>query len=255
MMSSYLMESDKENERIDRKTDRSLVHEQATWAGIKPNHRALDVGCMTGITTKYLSNLCREVVGIDANPDRTIYALEHHCNSSTKFIHHDIIKPWLNDLGFFDFVWCRFYLEYHAKETKQILRNMLRYVSPGGLVCLIDLDLNCLIHYPVPEVSQETFDKIAQYTYSNLNFDAYVGRKLYTLMVDAGLTDLRVKVDGYNVIAGEPTELDLFNWACKQEKLTELIPFDDATEAVDKSFKSPQGFTYTPIIQVVGRKT
>jgi SAM-dependent methyltransferase len=65
-----------------------------------------------------------------------------------EFVCSDITKP-LDSLGKFDFIWMRFVLEYfHPMPLRY--EQFVRHFEPGGTLCLIDLDYNCLSHYGLP---------------------------------------------------------------------------------------------------------
>src|SRR5210317_1193829 len=108
----YLMESDEESVRLDRKTATDAVEKQALWAGIEPGMRIADLGCGAGKTTFVLNKLvgpAGSAVGIDMSPQRLDYAESHYSHAGIEYVCKDIREP-LNDLGMFDFVWVRFVL-------------------------------------------------------------------------------------------------------------------------------------------------
>ena len=53
----------------------------------------------------------------------------------------------LSDLGEFDFIWVRFVLEFYLKEGSQLVKHLTKSLKKGGILCLADLDHNCLNHY------------------------------------------------------------------------------------------------------------
>ena len=53
----YIMESQEESIRLDRKTDPKLIERHALWAGLKPGMRVADLGCGPGKTTFYLNKI------------------------------------------------------------------------------------------------------------------------------------------------------------------------------------------------------
>jgi len=149
----YLMEGDEESIRLDLKTDPRLVEEQALWAGLKPGMRVADLGCGSGKTTYYLHRLAQpqgETVGVDFSEQRVLFARNKYAADGLSFKCLDIRRP-LDELGAFDFIWIRFVLEYYRTDSFGILKNICKALKPGGILCLIDLDHNCLNHYSIPQ--------------------------------------------------------------------------------------------------------
>lgn len=261
----YLMESDEESVRLDVKTESSSLNKQALWAGIKPGMRVADVGCGVGKTTFFLNKLVQPdgtVVGIDSSEKRICYAREHYNDKSIEFACKDFRKP-LDDLGTFDFIWVRFVLEYHRSNSFGIVQNLSRILKPGGIMCLIDLDHNCLSHYGQSQKLDRTFSAVMETVSEKANFDPYVGRKLYSFIYDLGYQDIDVDIAAHHLIFGKLNSTDAFNWAMKAEIAAKKAgyAFDEYSggyeefyEEFRSFFNDPRRFIYTPIISCKGRK-
>jgi ubiquinone/menaquinone biosynthesis C-methylase UbiE len=259
------MESDEETLRLDVKTSSNSLEKQALWAGIKPGMRVADVGCGIGKTTFFLHQLVQPdgtAVGIDASDKRIRHAQEHYRTEGIEFIRKDFLEP-LDDLGKFDFIWVRFVLEYHLSNSFQIVRNISHILRPGGILCLIDLDHNCLNHFGQSEKLERTFRAVMNIMEEKADFDPYVGRKLYSFLYDLGYKDIDVNVDSHHLIFGELTSTDAFNWAMKAEAAARNAGyafdeyeggFDEFYREFEKFFADPRRFTYTPIISCRGCK-
>ena len=175
----YLMESDEESVRLDMKTDPSAVEKQALWAGIKPGMRVADLGCGSGKTTFHLNKLVGpdgSAVGVDLSPQRLQFAKDHYSHKGIEYACTDIRKP-LNDLGMFDFIWVRFVLEYYRLESFDIVKNISKILKPGGILCLIDLDCNCLRYFGHSDRLDKYLQVIMKIVQNDFNFDPYVGIK------------------------------------------------------------------------------
>lgn len=262
---NYLMESDEEALRLDRKTDEDAVLRQARWAGVERGMRIADLGCGSGKTTSVLHGLIGpegEAVGVDISEERIAYARKKYPAPGLKFQSADIRKP-LDGLGSFDCLWLRFVLEYYLRESLDIVRNITEGLRPGGLLCLVDLDNNCLCHYEMPPRLERTLHLVMGALAERANFDAYAGRKLYSYLLDLGYRDIRVTIEGHHLIYGELRDSDAFNWMKKIEVAPKKIGFvfeeysggfEEFREEFDRFFGDPRRFTYSPLVVAVGRK-
>jgi ubiquinone/menaquinone biosynthesis C-methylase UbiE len=260
------MESKEEALRLDMKTDEKRVREQALWAGIKPGMRVVDIGCGPGKTTSFLKKLVMpegKVVGVDLSEERITYAKEHYNADGIKFVCKDITKS-LDDLGMFDFIWIRFILEYYRLEAFDIVKNISRILNPDGILCLIDLDYNCLTHFGFSQRLEKTIYEIIKNQENNANFDPYVGRKLYSYVYDLGYKDINVCMSSHHLIFGELTKTQAYNWFKKADIAAQNSNYcfekyyqggyKEFVEDFKKSFSDPRRFTYTPLICCRGRK-
>ena len=261
----YLMESDEESVRLDLKTDGTLVEKQALWAGIKPGMRIADLGCGAGKTTFHLNKLAQPrgwTVGVDSAPQRILYAESHYSHPGIEYLCRDIRQP-LEDIGMFDFIWVRFVLEYYRLESFEIVKNISKILKPGGIMCLIDLDCNCLRHFGFSRRLEKVLLDLMHALEERFNFDPYVGIKLYSYLYDLGYQEIDVDVTTHNLIFGEMKGTDYFNFAKKVEIAAKLsgyqfVGFEDGYEGFLKEFNDYfsdlRRFTYTPLISCRGIK-
>lgn len=259
------MESDEETLRLDLKTDAKIVEQQALWAGIKPGMRVADLGFGSGKTTFYLHKLVQpngEVVGVDFAKDRIKYSKKYYNKKGIKYILRDIRDP-LDDLGMFDFIWVRFVLEYHRSKSFDIVKNISRILKPGGILCLIDLDYNCLSHFGLSDRLNRALQGIMKALEHAADFDPYVGIKLYSFLYDLGYKDIDASIAPHHLIFGELKDIDAFNWTKKIEIAAKKSGYDfleyeggfeEFSEECKRFFSDPRRFTYTPVISCRGCK-
>jgi ubiquinone/menaquinone biosynthesis C-methylase UbiE len=265
-LNEYLMESDEEALRLDIKTDGKVVEKQAIWAGIKPGMRVADICCGSGKTTSLLYKLVQPsgtVVGLDGSEKRIEYAKEHYGINGVEFKCKDIRGP-LDSLGMFDFVWARFVLEFYRSSSFEIVKNISSIVKPGGILCLIDLDHNCLNHYSLSQKLEKTLFSLMKYVEEKADFDPYAGRKLYSHFYKLGYQELEADVKAHHLIYGELKDTDAFNWMKKIEAISkkkldfQFEEYEGSYEKFREEFKrfftDPGRFTYTPLISCRGRK-
>lgn len=262
---SYLMESDEEVLRLEVKTDGDVVRTQARWASLAPGMRIADIGCGAGVTTEILHGAAQPggtIVGIDASEKRISHAISRYGKSGIRFQRRDMLHS-LDDLGTFDFVWVRFVLEYFGADSFAVVQNISRIVKPGGILCLIDLDHNCLNHYGMSERMERTLFNIVRALREEADFDPYAGRKLYSYLYDLGYEDIDVDVSAHHLIFGELRTADSFNWLKKVETAPRRIGYtfpeyeggyEEFLEEFHRFFSDPRRFTYSPLISVRGRR-
>jgi len=262
----YLMDSKEENVRLDMKTDSKAVREQAMWCGIKSGMRVLDAGCGPGITTSILHDMVQPggtVVGVDYSKDRIRYAREHYGKEGEVDFHLRDLTRAFDGIGQFDIIWVRFVLEYFRAESRDIVKNLADLLNPGGFLCLLDLDHNCLNHYELPPQMTNLLHRLMERLDDEYNFDTYAGRKLYSYLYELGLEDIQMDLIPHHLFYGEIADKDVFNWTKKAEmaatKLGDL--FDDypgGSSSFFEKFKSffhdPRSFSYTAMILCKGKK-
>jgi ubiquinone/menaquinone biosynthesis C-methylase UbiE len=259
------MENEEEARRLEIKTDTTIVGEQAKWAGIQPGMRVLDVGCGPGKTTLALHDLVQpggQAIGIDFSGERIGQAERLYKGQGPGFFIRDLTGP-LSDLGVFDFVWIRFVLEYFKKEARSIVQHVGQLMKPGAVICLIDLDHNCLNHFEMPVRLEKTLMDLVSTLEEKANFDPYAGRKLYSYLYGPDFEEIRVHVGAHHLIYGDLGVVDAYNWAKKMEIASRGVGFDFTRypsgyegymEEFNAFFNDPGRFTYTPLIAVCGKK-
>jgi SAM-dependent methyltransferase len=261
----YLMESDEEAYRLDIKTDVNVVEKQALWAGLKPSMHVADICCGSGITTAILRRLVQPdgtVLGVDGSEKRIRYANEHYGGEGIEFKCKDIRES-LDDIGTFDFVWVRFVLEYYRSNSFDLFKNISEIVKPGGILCLIDLDYNCLSHYGLSQKLERTLFVLVKELQEKANFDPYAGRKLYSYLYKLGYVDIDVVMEAHHLIFGKLKDKEAYNWMKKIEVGSKKLNFqfeeyeggyEEFLEDFKRFFTDPGRFTYTPVISCRGHK-
>jgi len=262
---NYLMEHEEEIFRLEMKTDVEAVQRQAHWAGIRPGMRVADIGCGPGKTSHILYQMAQpdgEAVGVDFSPGRLQHAEKTYGTQGLTFARRNAVEGF-TDLGQFDFIWVRFFLEYHRANAARIVENLSKMTKPGGIICLIDLDYNCMNHFEMPPrlaLNMRGFiDKLER----DADFDPYMGIKLYSFLYDMGYKELDVALWPHHLIFGELEERDAYNWAKKVEVSFKrsgytLVDYPGGYKEFYEEFRSfftdPRRFTYTPLIACRGRK-
>ncbi len=256
---TYLMENGDEAHRLEMKTDVDDISAQARWAGLKPGMRVADVGCGPGKITAMLHRMASPdgmAVGIDNSADRIQHATNHYGGSGISFQCRDILDP-LDDLGTFDFVLIRFVLEYYRSRAFAIVSNVARIVKPGGILCLIDLDNNCLNQYGIPSRLKNAISTIMAKLGRDADFDPHMGIKLYSMLYDLAFQSIDVMMQPHHLIFGQLDHVQDYDWTKKVEVAAQNCGYGFETYAdgyagfyaeFKSAFADPRRFIYTPVI-------
>ena len=263
---SYLMESFEEATRLEMKADPGALRRQAQWCGVKPGLRVMDAGFGSGKTASILHDMIQPngyILGVDSSEERTALAKKKYGRKpGIEFLVHDLREP-LKDFDGFDLIWVRFFLEYHRKESLEIVKNLTGCLKPGGYLCLLDLDHNCLNHHGMPPEMESIVFMTIKRLEQKYNFDPYAGRKLYSYLYDLGFEKIEVDIQAHHLIYGKVREKEAFNWLKKEEVITGKTKalfknYPGGHEGFNKDFAeyffNPRRFIYTPMIVCKGRK-
>lgn len=261
---NYLMENEREAIRLDVKTDPERVREQALWAGVEPGMRIADIGCGIGKTTFMLNELVQpggKTVGVDFSDSRISLAREKYPSQMISYEVRDVRED-LRTLGKFDFIWVRFFLEYFRRESFDIVKNLTGILKKGGMLCLIDLDCNCMNFHGASPKLELTLARVMEALQERGNFDPFVGRKLYGYLYDLKYRNIRVDVSSHHVTYGELSDADVLNWLTKVETVASkgYVDFSEfgGVRGFCKEFRkflaSPRRFIYSPLVMCRGVK-
>ncbi len=262
--SHYLMEDPREASRLADKVDsaRWVEHYLGTLLadnaepGVPPDARVLDVGCGPAVLLNEVGRRRPDVrcVGVDVSLQR-LSGIEP-IRSLT------LAAGDANRLPFaeasFDLIYTRMVLQY-LNNPSAAVAEMVRACRPGGSVLLQDLDGQLVTHYPPdPELDEEL--QAVLKSLRATGFNPNVGRALYHYAYMAGLSNLKVQVEGYHVIAGNISAELRRQWALKiaiaRPAIVAALP--DRSEAFIDRFMSfldrPDTFTFSQQITVVGQR-
>ena len=155
--------------------------------------------------------------------------------------------------GSFDLVHTRFLLE-HVPDPLAVVTNIVRAARPGGRIVLEDDDHDVLRLWPEPAGFYQLWGAYMR-TYDRLGNDPYVGRRLVSLLHQAGALPVRNTLLFFGNCSGSPTlELSVDNMvglfigaqeAMLSGGLLEEDTFRDAIEALKEwKFRPNAGMWY-----------
>lgn len=165
----------------------------------QPGESVLEVGCgvgaVMGLIRSRFPNL--KLSGIDIQPKQIEYARQYLPTigvNDAELVVGDAAKlPWAD--ATFDHVYMIWIVE-HLRDPLPILREARRVLKPGGTIRLTETDYASIVPYPSSRAYTQYMDSFIEYF--NQSGDAYVGRRLGSLLEQAGYCDVENRVVGYN---------------------------------------------------------
>ena len=259
----YIMEDPREALRLELKVDPDAWVQKYLAHRVRPGAEVLSVGCGPGVILNAVTNLDSSIraTGIDVSEVRLKQAKKRNReNSRVQFVCGDAQSMEFQSNSF-DLVYCRMLLQY-LKEKERAVSEMVRVCKPGGTVLVQDLDGQLLWHFPEDPSVQGTLQKVVA-ALGATGFDPFVGRKLFWLAHNAGLTRTEVQAESYHLIAGEADPNILRQWELKLEiarpQLARVLSSEYEAEKQSQAFleylRRPDTLTYSTVFTVVGKKS
>lgn len=186
-----------------------LLHGDTSYP---PGARVLEAGCGVGAQTMTLVARSPEarITSIDVSAE-SLAAAERRvraagCQNVT-FRQADILAlPFHDDA--FDHVFVCFVLE-HLRHPDKALASLLRVLRPGGTLTVIEGDHGSAYYHPQSLAAQAAIDALVQLQLT-WGGDANIGRRLYPLLVGAGVDTVAISPRMVYVDASRPELVDGF---------------------------------------------
>jgi ubiquinone/menaquinone biosynthesis C-methylase UbiE len=197
---SYVLESKSEFDRLEQQSGLSAYDYQRelALAGFPPPQegmRLLDAGCGSGVLARHLARQhsgCT-VVGCDISEIRVRQAQDVAGDlPNLQFEVRDLAQLDYPE-GHFDVIICRYVLQHLTRETRSAaLAGFHRCLKPGGRLVVIDFDGGFLNLHPQPSSwLQDALHTLE----TRFPVDLRIGRKLPHLLVLAGFSETRWRID------------------------------------------------------------
>ena len=258
----YIMDDPREAARLEAKVHPEAWVQKYMAQHVVPGMQVLSVGCGPGVILGAICALHPSLrgTGLDVSPDRVAEAIRRNRdNPRARFVRGDA-QAMQFPADSFDVVYCRMLLQYLQKK-EQAVAELVRVCKPGGTVLLQDLDGQLLWHYPEDPVLQDALEKSVR-ALADTGFDPFVGRKLFWLARKAGLTNLKVQVECYHLIAGEILPEVLQQWQLKleiaQPQMARIFGGEVRAKEHSQRFldylRRPETLTYSTVFTVTGEK-
>lgn len=180
--------------------------------GLRGGESVLDVGCGLAQLTRAMARSVGpngRVVGVEKDPAQLAEAKRQAAEVKEEHLvelrEGDAYTLPLSDQewGGFDVAHARFVLE-HLSDPLRVVRGMVRAVRPGGRIVLEDDDHDVLRLHPEPPGFRALWEAYMR-TYDRLGNDPYIGRRLVSLLHEAGAKPVRNTWIFFGSCAGQPT--------------------------------------------------
>ncbi|MBI3426658.1 MAG: methyltransferase domain-containing protein [Acidobacteria bacterium] len=176
---------------------------------LQVGERILDVGSGLGQLSRAMARVAGErVLGIERSAAQIAEAVRQAAQAGeaalVEFRQGDALQFPLRDeeWGTFDLAHTRFLLE-HLPDPLPVVQAMVRAVRPGGRIVLEDDDHDLLRLWPEPP-GFAAFWQAYQRSYEHLGNDPVIGRRLVSLLVEAGAAPVRNTFIFFGSCQGEP---------------------------------------------------
>jgi ubiquinone/menaquinone biosynthesis C-methylase UbiE len=240
--------------KLNELLNRACLRELALTEG----NKVLDIGSGLGQFTREMARVAGpdgRVVGVERDKQQLAeahrQAQEAGETNVVEWRHGDALKLPLekSEWGTFDVVHARFVLE-HLRKPEHAVRQMVRAVRRGGRVVLADDDHQVMRLWPEPSGFVDLWQAYMR-AYEHLGCDPFVGRRLVSLLHDAGARPRRNHWIFFGSCAGSP-EFPIFvsNLIGVLETAREVITqrldfgtknFDAAMRALQQWGRRPDG--------------
>jgi ubiquinone/menaquinone biosynthesis C-methylase UbiE len=259
---NYIMDDPREGQRLLDKVDAASWISKYLEEHLQDARTILSVGCGPGVFLRELAAIRpnAEFVGVDLSAERIHEAEARLRGVPNARVQIGDAQALPFESGSFDFVFCRFLMEY-LPDKRLALQEMVRICHGGGKILLQDLDGQLLWHWPEDPELQQTIGRVVS-RLASTGFDPLVGRKLFNLCFEAGLAEIKVQIDPYHLYAGTIVEEQLDLWRTKLEiakpQLKKVLGSDEAAVKYSEQFlaylRRPDTLTYSCLFTVLGTK-
>jgi SAM-dependent methyltransferase len=227
--------------------------------------RILEVGCGTGALTREIARQwpdAVEVVGLDLSGSHVNFATAASAGASittTRFVQGDGRRPAAEFIGRFDVVLARYVLMYAMADGSAVdlLSGMIRCLRPGGILLLIEADINFGSHMNPPPVEPlaSIMRDVVRYYRERGGIEWRAGIRLYELLSEMRLDGVDVSLLNCRIIQGGcPRALVEHDGQDIETLIAPVVAghFREsaAIELADqwrRLLSNTRGFTYTPI--------
>lgn len=242
-----------------------IIDQEIDTMDINSGMVILDAGCGSGAVTRKFALRAKpaKVTGVDFDPIFIESAIAIAADEGIDNVSYESGN--IDDLKYpdesFDLAYCRLVLM-HVQDSVKTVEELKRVTRKGGKVAVSDQDDGGIIVYPIMPKLTDLWNRYGQWA-ATQRMDRHIGRKLYSILLQAGLKSVRVfpfpicitqeNTEMYRMFVSVPVEII-------NAKKTELLEqgvfteeeYDIAMEEFEKSMNEPGGFAMTTMFLAVG---
>ena len=248
----------RESERLEDQARilEALLHEGTIYP---PGSRVLEAGCGTGAQTVALVRRSPQARFVSVDLDAVSLARAQARLRAAGIASVELQQADLRALPFpaasFDHVFVCFVLE-HLREPVAALRALARLLRPGGTLTVIEGDHGSVLIHPESAALREAVDGLVELQ-ARVGGDARIGRRLQSLLVAAGMREVRVEPRVAYSDGSRPEWAEAFTrrtFAAMVEGVREPLLaaglatpelFDEALRALERAAEPDGSFCYT----------
>lgn len=187
-----------ELERLKMQATVAIDIERAMWrnAGLQSGMNVLDLACGPGFISCELAKLVGDghVSGVDISEE--LITVAHQAKASEKVENASFSTGNVYELTLpensFDFVYARFLFQ-HLVKPQLALKNVLRVLKPGGILCVLDIDDNWTSFSPESDAFIK-FIRKAGSGQKRKGGNRLIGSQLFGLLNEAGFQNVTTKI-------------------------------------------------------------
>ena len=187
-----------ELERLKMQATVAIDIEKEVWrtTGLQPGMKVLDLACGPGFISCELARMVGDgsVNGVDIS--EKLIAVAHQAKASEKVENVSFSTGNVYELALpensFDFVYARFLFQ-HLEKPQLALRNILRVLKPGGVLCVLDIDDNWTSFAPESGAFVK-FIRKAGAGQKRKGGNRLIGSQLFGLLNEAGFKNVSTKI-------------------------------------------------------------
>ena len=162
--------------------------------GLREGMKVADVCCGCGDVPLLIARELKPgiIMGIDHSAPAIEYAVQlqkEYKIRNADFRLGDATALMLEDEQF-DFVLCRLSIQIFSRP-ELILKELYRILKPGGRMYLTGEDYDLIVGYPNDQEIRKVYDSAGRYG-TAIGMDLYNGKKLYSILANLRLTNLRL---------------------------------------------------------------
>ena len=164
--------------------------------------RVLDLGCGVGaMTRRLIGRGASRPVGVDLSPAQAREARRLTPPTLAAFAVADgAALPFPG--GAFDLVYTSWFFE-HLPDVSAVLAEVRRVLAPGGALWAGEVENSSLVVWPSSRALAETWRAFNQ-AQIDCGGDPFIGRKMFSLLGDAGFKEIDVWPHTFHAHAGRP---------------------------------------------------